>query len=588
VLGAGVEPPLRSHCAAVCRAARADPERGVFLGVRADVARAVHRDGQSTTIQDRSALQEARDFAQARVVLRPDLAVCLPRPRLPRHDVAAVPHLHEEGAAGGHREQGRHHQPDARRGNEERLLLGWRRLSRRREQQADHREVRHHRGSAKAEERRDHAGERQQAEQAADDEQRLGSERGDEADHQQRDVGLIGPPRDPQRAHHQRREQGQRHHDSGEAQDLAQTGEDQIVLTGRDVARARLGQPAAQQAARGQGPQRVRDLVAAADAVVPRRFPHVDALDDGRGVADGVGGGERSDQRRQSQRRQAPAIAGDAVGDEEGAGQDERRAEVALEEEEQQHQRHADGDGNHVGDAGKVQPLQDRVLPRQRIGQLAQPFPAPREVAGEEDRDERPDRLDRLHAEKVHLDAAAARAGAEHHQQHRQAERGDEEHEGEAVQLESREVDEAGRGQGDAAERHADRERLEEQPLPPRIVDAGHGDQAEAAQRAGDRQQPRVADGAAKPPHAVREEEADRNDGGGSHQRRREDEPRPHDVGVSGRAGGGEVVAGGHAADGEQEGGEHGGQCRQFQVGPARVAVPDAARRPACRCRDAA
>ena len=498
------------------RAARADADRGVLLGVRADVERRVHGDRQAAAIEDRAAADQPRHLAQARVVLRPHRAVRLPRPRLAGHDVAARPDLHHERAARRDGEQRRDDQPESRRRAQEGLLLGRRRLPRRRQQQPDDGEVRHHRRSAQAEERRDDAGERQQAEQAADDQQRLRGERRHQPDDQQRHVGLIGATRDAQRAHHERAEQHEDQRDAGEAEDLAEAGEHEIVLAGRDVARARLGEAAAEESARRQAPERVRDLIAAADAVVPRRLPHVDALDHRGRIAGDVGRGERADQRGQAQRGQAPAVARDAVGDEERAGEDQRRAEVALEEEEQQHQRHADGDRDQVGDAGQVQALQDRVLPRQRLGQLAQPLPAPREVAGQEQRDERPDGLDRLHAEQVDLDAAAAGARAEHEQQHRQAERAHQEDEGEAVQLEPGEVDQAGDRQRDAADRHADRERLEQQPLAPRIVDADHRQQAEAAQRAGDRQDPRIADGAPQPANDMRGQEGDGDDGGGA------------------------------------------------------------------------
>ena len=317
-------------------------------------------------------------------------------------------------------------------------------------------------------------------------------------------------------------------------------------------------------------------------------MPHVDALDHRGRIAREVRRGERADQRGQAQRGQAPAVARDAVGHEEGAGEDQRRAEVALEEEEQQHQRHADGDRDQVGDAGQVQAFQDRVLPRQGLGQLAQPLPPPREVAGQEQRDERPDRLDGLHAEQVDLHAAAAGARAEDEQQHRQAERAHEEHEGEAVQLEPREVDQAGDRQRNAADRHADRERLEQQPLAPRVVDADHRQQAEAAQRAGDRQDPRVADGTPQPPDDMRGQEGDGDDDGGTAQRERKARPGTDHVGVDGLSRCADDVAGGDARDGKQEGDQHGRQQRELEVGAARLAVPDAARGPARRRRDAA
>ena len=82
-------------------------------------------------------------------------------------------------------------------------------------------------------------------------------------------------------------------------------------------------------------------------------------------------------------------------------------------------------------------------------------MPPPGEVRRQREHDEQADRLDGLHAEQVHLGAAARGAAAEHQEGQRQQHRAAERDEDRAPQTRVLEVDEAGRGPDRAARRDA-------------------------------------------------------------------------------------------------------------------------------------
>ena len=112
--------------------------------------------------------------------------------------------------------------------------------------------------------------------------------------------------------------------------------------------------------------------------------------------------------------------SGHAVEREEDARDHQRGPEVLLQEEEHEDQPHAGHDRQHVVEARHVEQPQPRATRRPRLGELPERLPAAGEVAGEEQQDEQPDRLDRLHAEQVHLRVARAGSAAEDDQDGRQ------------------------------------------------------------------------------------------------------------------------------------------------------------------------
>src|SRR5262249_49473029 len=140
--------------------------------------------------------------------------------------------------------------------------------------------------------------------------------------------------------------------------------------------------------------------------------------------------------------------------------------------------------------------------------QRAQELPAPREVGGEEEREQQTDGFDRLYRTEVHLRAAAARAAAERDEQRAQADRADER---QIAQLEPRdalETDQRARGQQREAGEHAFGLTDEERDVAQGIGSAQQHDEADAGDEVRDREQESIAVDAAQPPDQRHEVEA--------------------------------------------------------------------------------
>ena len=296
----------------------------------------------------------------------------------------------------------------------------------------------------------------------------------------------------------------------------------------------RLPQPqaGAGQRAAGQRPEPLRQVIAAAEEVVPRRQPHVQAAAHGGGVADLVGHREGGDQQGAPHQGHPRLAAGDAVEGEEEEGEDQRRPEVPLQEEEDQHQ--ADGEQRRQ----QVLQLGDLQLPRQAgagLRDLAQELPAVEEVAGQEEHDEDLDRLHRLPAEEVHLGVAAAGAAAEEDQHHREQEgreQGDEAH---PLERRALVVDQAGAEQQGGAEQHPLGEAAVERQVAQRVADGEHHREADAGQQQQRRQDQLVPPEPPQPPDEVDGGEGEQEDGGPEPERGAE-LPRGahHEVGLEG------------------------------------------------------
>ena len=181
------------------------------------------------------------------------------------------------------------------------------------------------------------------------------------------------PARGAQRAPDERGiERGDREH-ADRAKVLPHRREHEIGVTGWQVARVTEPEAGAHRTAGRERPQRLRDLIAAARGVVPRRLPHAHAIGErGRdleAVAEVEAGGEHRGAREHEPDRASRA----AVHREEHDGQHQRRPEIPLKKEQRQRRADADHDRHGVAHARNVEPARhadaaDRGLRRRRAG----------------------------------------------------------------------------------------------------------------------------------------------------------------------------------------------------------------------------
>ena len=143
-----------------------------------------------------------------------------------------------------------------------------------------------------------------------------------------------------------------------EAQLLADRGQREVGVAGRQIARLAQAESGAEDAAGGERPHRLRHLIAAADGVVPRRLPHRHAGGQRFGDVQPVADVEAGDQQRAAGRRRADAAARHRVERQEDARQHQRRPEILLQEEEEQRQPHA-ADDRHAGSRARGMRSQD-------------------------------------------------------------------------------------------------------------------------------------------------------------------------------------------------------------------------------------
>ena len=201
--------------------------------------------------------------------------------------------------------------------------------------------------------------------------------------------------------------------------------QDQVGVAGWQIARVAQTQPGAERSAGRHGPHRVSDLVAARGRVVPRRQPHPDPLAQRRRYVQAVAQIEAGGQEQQPDDRHPDPAPRDRVHRQEHAAQEQRRAEVFLKEEEQQRGDHADDDRGHVVDTRQIDPGRQVQTSHGLSPHFAQQLPAAREIAGEEQRQQETNRLDRLQRSQVDLGGAAAGTVAEQDQKDRQRQRAD-------------------------------------------------------------------------------------------------------------------------------------------------------------------
>ncbi len=164
-------------------------------------------------------------------------------------------------------------------------------------------EVGQHRGAPVAQERCHHAGKRQHAQRAAGDQQNLQRRGRRQAGRQKELVVGACAQGDAERSIDQERVKREDCRDAEEAPLLAERGEDQVGMRGRNELRIALPDARAGDAAGRVGPQRMRQLIAAVHQVVPGRKPHRDALAHGVRHAQQVASGEARAQQRQAGER---------------------------------------------------------------------------------------------------------------------------------------------------------------------------------------------------------------------------------------------------------------------------------------------
>ena len=116
---------------------------------------------------------------------------------------------------------------------------------------------------------------------------------------------VVGPLRHAKSARHQKPGQQQHGGDTREAPLFADSRQHQVGIARRDHFRIAPARARAPRSAGGKGPQRMGQLVAAVDLVIPRREPHVDALHDGARLADAIAHEDRH--HHQHHARPSPA-----------------------------------------------------------------------------------------------------------------------------------------------------------------------------------------------------------------------------------------------------------------------------------------
>ena len=132
---------------------------------------------------------------------------------------------------------------------------------------------------------------------------------------------------------------------------------------------------------------------------------------------------EAEHEQQESGDRHPDAAARDGVDREKDAAQKQRRTEILLKEKEQERQADASEHRQHVFGARQVDPFRHRTSRMTCAAQRSQQLPAAGEVAGEKQRQQQPNRFDRLHRPQIDLRGAVPRTGAERDQQHRQRQR---------------------------------------------------------------------------------------------------------------------------------------------------------------------
>ena len=186
--------------------------------------------------------------------------------------------------------------------------------------------------------------------------------------------------------------------------------------------------------ASSEGPQRVRQLIAAVNHVVPWRKPHGDALAHRVRYAEDVSREESGGDKREANDWYGKAAARQTVQRQEQAGEDQRGPHISLQKEEGDGKRDTHGGGQREFDRRNIEmPGQNRER-RARFARVTQDVPGVGEISGEEKDQQQADEFHRLEAEQVYLRIAGSRPRSERDQQGRKDEAGDQRNEAEVCQ----------------------------------------------------------------------------------------------------------------------------------------------------------
>ncbi len=232
----------------------------------------------------------------------------------------------------------------------------------------------------------------------------------------------------------------------------------------------------------GKGPQRLRQLIAAVNQVIPGRKPHGNALANGVRHTQIEARHEAQHHQREANQGHENARARDAIERQKQAAKNQRRAHIFLQEEKQQRKRHARGGRQSVFDRRNIDVTSEPDKRSAGFVRVPQHVPAPRKIPGQKKHQQHADDLDRLETEQVDLGVARAGTGAEDDQQCGKREAGQQRHEAQAAG-EAFEIEQRGSGHQHAAERRALGEIGEQQLIAQRIAQADHQHQADAGKQ---------------------------------------------------------------------------------------------------------
>jgi hypothetical protein len=241
-------------------------------------------------------------------------------------------------------------------------------------------------------------------------------------------------------------------------------------------------------------------LIAAAHGVIPWRLPHVNACGKRCGNVERVANVEAADEQCKPEHGHAHPIARHRIRNEKDAGHEQCGPEILLEKEEHQRGAHSHENGQHVVHARHVQPARNPERPELHASHLPQHLPAPCEVAGEEQREQQPDRLDRLHGAEIDLRIATARPRPEQQEHHRECEREHQRNVAERQERGTADVHERGCGKQRQADANSLYVTRNEYGVAERIGPAHQDRNAHRRQHVSGNEQRTVATEAARPP----------------------------------------------------------------------------------------
>ena len=300
------------------------------------------------------------------------------------------------------------------------------------EQQRDDHPVRDERGPAVGEEGSRQTGQRDQPGDAADDDEDLDREdAGETGGHELAEAVPADQGRAQRALDDEAVEQDDRD-DGGQAELLADGGDDEVGVGVGDAVRAAVAEAAADEATPAHAEHRLDGLeaqVAALVVVVERLEPDVHA---DRDVAEELVGQEGPGEEEPTADDQpARPLGGDVQHDQEQAEEQQAGAEVALEDQDAEADQPHRQDRAEVAAAGQVDEEDAATGQRERVAVQHQ-------VAGERDDEEDLRDLARLEAERAEVDpdpgTVDGAADDREHRQQQQQDRGEAAGVGEALQ----------------------------------------------------------------------------------------------------------------------------------------------------------